>query len=253
MPEYTETDPRTGRTLIFRGPTKPSPAVVAAAFAKLEKAARGDPRADVPGHPGYSDLLNRDVGPLTITPMEPHNLADPMVYQPLEAPSRARAAAPVVSAREAANARRAPAAGRGAPPLGADEAAFQRYYANWAGPNQMNPNPDDPLQQYDYRAAFRQGIRPPPPGGHWPSPNKAAGHPNLIVGGFHTQTGERVPGTPRADEAELVRLGWAPEDAARLAQTPEPEDSVLPVMRPLAAVAAAGARRGGPDRSPRRQ
>jgi hypothetical protein len=101
------------------------------------------------------------------------------------------------------------------------EARFRRWYAQMAQTWALDPDPDDPAQQYDYRAAFTAGARPDKTG-HWPSDFKLGGHPNLIVGGFHVQTGERVPGTERADEATLIDLGWDPETAKRLAGTPEP-------------------------------
>ena len=43
----------------------------------------------------------------------------------------------------------------------------------------------------------------------------------MVVGGFNVQTGERVPGTLRAPESELVRLGWDPQTAKRLSAMPE--------------------------------
>jgi len=108
-------------------------------------------------------------------------------------------------------------------PQAFDETAFQQWYAGHARRWHLDPNPDDPEQRYDYRQAFLAGATPDPKTGHWPSTWKQGGHPNLIVGGFHTQTGQRVPGTPRATSAEeLVRLGWEPETAQRLMATPEP-------------------------------
>jgi hypothetical protein len=115
-----------------------------------------------------------------------------------------------------------------------NESAFQRWYAAIAKRWNLNPDPDDPLQQYDYREAYRHGAKPDPQTGHWPSTFKMGGHQNLIVGGFHTQTGERVPGTPRAaDAAELVRLGWAPAAAARLAAMPEPPSASMTSLADL--------------------
>src|SRR3990167_10693252 len=100
-----------------------------------------------------------------------------------------------------------------------EEQAFRTWYADAATRYDLNPDPDS--QPYDYRAAFRAGAKPDA-SGHWPSQFKKAGHPNEVVGGFNTRTGERVPGTPRAkDAAELTRLGWDAQTAARLAATPE--------------------------------
>ena len=74
---------------------------------------------------------------------------------------------------------------------------------------------------YDYEAAIAAGARPDA-SGHWPSKWKREGHPNIVVGGFHTQTGERVPGTRRMGEQELIKNGWPPKTARRLAAMPEP-------------------------------
>jgi ABC-type amino acid transport substrate-binding protein len=108
----------------------------------------------------------------------------------------------------------------GGPEQAFDEAAFRKWYAEWATRERMNPDPDAPGQLYDYRAAFSQGVVPPrtSQGEHWPSLNKAAGHPNEIVGGFNTRTGERAPGTVQASEADLVRLGWDAATAKRMSQ-----------------------------------
>lgn len=105
------------------------------------------------------------------------------------------------------------------PPV--DDPAFRQWYAGMAQRYDLGPDPDAPEQFYDYRAAFKAGASPDA-SGHWPSDFKKPGHPNMVVGGFNVQTGERVPGAPRAkDAAELVRLGWDPQTAAKLAATPE--------------------------------
>jgi hypothetical protein len=101
-----------------------------------------------------------------------------------------------------------------------DEGAFKTWYADAAKTYGLNPNPDDPQQFYDYRAAFKAGAKPDA-SGHWPSDFKRAGHPNMVVGGFNAQTGERVLGTPVASEAELIKLGWDPATAKRLAASQE--------------------------------
>ena len=103
-----------------------------------------------------------------------------------------------------------------------DEAAFQQWYQQMAAQYGLSPDPDDPQQFYDYRSAFKAGAKPDETG-HWPSDFKKEGHPNLVVGGFHVQTGKRVPGTQRAFSVEeLVKLGWEPETAKQLHATPEP-------------------------------
>jgi len=83
------------------------------------------------------------------------------------------------------------------------------------------PGTPEANEFYDYEAARKAGAKPDA-SGHWPSEFKKPGHPNEIVGGFNTRTGERVPGTPRMSEAELVAHGWSPESARKLAQSPEP-------------------------------
>jgi hypothetical protein len=107
------------------------------------------------------------------------------------------------------------------------DAAFRQWYQRMAQQYGLSSNPDAPDQFYDYRAAFRAGAKPDA-SGHWPSAFKKAGHPNEVVGGFNTRTGERVPGTPRANAAELIQMGWEPATAQRLAQTPEPIPAGIP-------------------------
>lgn len=78
---------------------------------------------------------------------------------------------------------------------GFDEKAFKSWYADWAKVTGINPNPDDPKHQYDYRAAFQAGVKPEIANDglyHWPSQFKLEGHPNLIVEGVNTKTGKRV-------------------------------------------------------------
>lgn len=69
---------------------------------------------------------------------------------------------------------------------------------------------------YDYDAARKAGVTGPDASGHWPSDFKKEGHPNLVVGGFNTKTGERVPGTKHGTKKELLDSGWDEESAERL-------------------------------------
>jgi hypothetical protein len=85
-----------------------------------------------------------------------------------------------------------------------EEQKFQQWYAYWADKAGINPDPDDPKHDYDYRAAYQQGIVPEidPRDGkyHWPSINKDLDHPNRYVGGVDTILGGHGPsmgGTPR--------------------------------------------------------
>jgi len=107
-----------------------------------------------------------------------------------------------------------------------DEKAFRDWYGRMAKQYDLASDPDDPESFYDYRAAFRAGARPDA-SGHWPSDFKRVGHPNEIVGGFNTRTGERVAGTKRASESELVRMGWDADTAKQLAALPEPQYNLV--------------------------
>ncbi len=101
--------------------------------------------------------------------------------------------------------------------------SFEQWYAQMAKEQGLNPNPDAPESNYDYRAAFKANARPDA-SGHWPSDFKKPGHPNMVVGGFNTQTGKPAPGaTLETDVNKLVQQGWAPETAAQLVQSaPKP-------------------------------
>lgn len=89
-----------------------------------------------------------------------------------------------------------------------DEKAFQRWYADWAQKAGLDPNPDNPLHKYDYRAAFRAGAVPriDPGDGlyHWPSKFKSDDHPNRFVGGVDTKKEDALT------EEVLQRYGVAP-------------------------------------------
>jgi hypothetical protein len=96
---------------------------------------------------------------------------------------------------------------------GQEEAAFQSWYANWAQKTGINPNPDDPLHRYDYRAAYKAGVEPQiDPSDqkyHWDSRFKAPDHPNRFVGGIDTRTGEPAPGAPPAKLQPFSTFGEA--------------------------------------------
>lgn len=95
------------------------------------------------------------------------------------------------------------------------EAGFRAWYARMAKKHDLDPNPDADGQFYDYRRAYVANAAPDA-SGHWPSDFKRPGHPNEVVGGFNTRTGERVPGTRQASEQELIALGWDAETAREL-------------------------------------
>lgn len=80
---------------------------------------------------------------------------------------------------------------------------------------------------YDYDSARKAGAKPDA-SGHWPSEFKKPGHPNEVVGGFNTRTGERVPGTKRAKRPELIEKGWSPASAAKLSVLPDKTSDLPP-------------------------
>jgi hypothetical protein len=57
-----------------------------------------------------------------------------------------------------------------------EEEAFQGWYAQQAQILGLDPDPDSPLQYYDYRAAYKAGVTPDKDA-HWPSEFKLPGHP----------------------------------------------------------------------------
>jgi hypothetical protein len=100
-----------------------------------------------------------------------------------------------------------------------EEELFQGWYSAWAGETRISPNPDDPRHMYDYRSAYRAGAVPMPDAQgefHWPSEFKQEGHPNQIIDGVDTRTGEPVAKLPRA----LYRVGIeAPSEGIRASLT----------------------------------
>jgi hypothetical protein len=72
-----------------------------------------------------------------------------------------------------------------------DEAVFRSWYSRWAERTGLDPDPDAPEHQYDYRAAWRSGATPDSDL-HWPSEHKAPDHPNRYVDGVDTITGRKV-------------------------------------------------------------
>ena len=102
-----------------------------------------------------------------------------------------------------------------------EEATFQQWYADWAARAGINPDPDNPEHQYDYRAAWKAGaepqIDPTDQRYHWPSKFKADDHPNRIVDGVDTKTG--VPVAPPAPPRPFTTPP-APKVAPRAADEP---------------------------------
>lgn len=86
---------------------------------------------------------------------------------------------------------------------------FLDWYLPLAQAHGLDPNPDNPLHFYDYRAAYRSGARPDQTG-HWPSEFKKLGHPNLIVNGIDTRNGLRAaPALVKQNEWENARVRLA--------------------------------------------
>jgi GH24 family phage-related lysozyme (muramidase) len=85
----------------------------------------------------------------------------------------------------------------------AEEQKFQQWYRQYATEWGLNPNPDDPRHQYDYRAAMRAGAKPDKKG-HWPSKFKMKGHENLIVDGVDTSTNLPVETTADSNISDAL-------------------------------------------------
>lgn len=78
-----------------------------------------------------------------------------------------------------------------------EEKKFQSFYADIAKKSGINPNPDDPRHQYDYRGAWKSGAIPAPDPTdnnrlHWPSQFKDDDHPRRILQGIDTRTGRTM-------------------------------------------------------------
>lgn len=110
------------------------------------------------------------------------------------------------------------------------ERLFQRWYAGWAAKLGIDPNPDNPQHYYDYRAAWLDGATPDETG-HWPSKFKLEGHPNLIVDGIDTRTGEPVP-TPHPAAHRITRrlLEYTPMVRRHAIENGVPPDLALAVI-----------------------
>jgi hypothetical protein len=78
----------------------------------------------------------------------------------------------------------------------AQEQAFRQWYLGWATRAGLDPDPDNPLHQYDYRGAYAAGESPAVDPGdslyHWPSRYKDPDHPNRFVGGVDTKAHDSV-------------------------------------------------------------
>jgi len=84
-----------------------------------------------------------------------------------------------------------------------DRSGFRPWYAGMSARLGLDPDPDNPLHFYDWRAAHRAGAKPDRDG-HWPSTFKQLGHPALIVDGVDTRTGKPAS-TALSQTNEIVR------------------------------------------------
>jgi hypothetical protein len=120
----------------------------------------------------------------------------------------------------------------GATTDGVANSGFDKWYAEQAKKNGLDPNPDDPQHFYDYRAAYRAGAKPDETG-HWPSEFKKSGHPREFLpigedgGMVDTKTGKPVAGKQQKDRGVLDYLvgdnGFDVDAPVRAAQAKEAE------------------------------
>lgn len=111
---------------------------------------------------------------------------------------------------------------------GQEEVDFQRWYTGHAERLGLDPDPNiSDVNRYDYRAAFLAGAEPDVDM-HWPSEHKLAGHPNLIVDGRDTRTGDPVEDDPKK-VLERVRARRA--GGTNIHNRPLPEDRAAMPMR----------------------
>lgn len=84
-----------------------------------------------------------------------------------------------------------------------DDLEFRSWYKKHADKLGLAPDPDDPLHYYDWRGAYKAGATPDA-AGHWPSIFKLEGHPNLVINGVDTRTGNPVSPQPQVSAPDLL-------------------------------------------------
>jgi len=89
------------------------------------------------------------------------------------------------------------------------ETDFRQWYGQHATQRQLDPNPDAPEHFYDYRAAHAAGAEPDETG-HWPSQFKREGHPNLVINGIDTRTGQPAAAAAAQPEEGPPAVGQPP-------------------------------------------
>jgi hypothetical protein len=87
----------------------------------------------------------------------------------------------------------------------------------------LNPDPDDPRHQYDYRAAWKAGVVPSEETNwHWPSAFKADTHPDRFIDGVDTKTThslyQKENSMPQPLPLEPGRAGMGAPDYQMLTQ-----------------------------------
>lgn len=79
------------------------------------------------------------------------------------------------------------------------ENQFREWYQGSASRFNLDPDPDNPQHQYDYRRAY-EAQAGPGEDGHWPSQFKLAQHPSRYIDGVDTISGQPdLPGQRRQD------------------------------------------------------
>src|SRR3990167_7347307 len=139
-------------------------------------------KAEEPPSPAYTPILP-SAGP--VVPSAGPTVADSLTMRP---GSREAWEAPATSATATRNLQ----ARRTILPRD-QEQEFQVWYSRWAAIAGLDPDPDNPLHKYDYRAAYLDRSQPQVGVDglyHWPSAFKDDDHPNRFVDGVDTKTGQ---------------------------------------------------------------
>ena len=102
----------------------------------------------------------------------------------------------------------------------------EKQFRQWYGDTEvkqyhMDPNPDSPEHHYDYRGAWKAGVRRAPDAngqmGHWPDQWKMEGHPTQGTPDWPGSPQKAPPGPPKLTTEEMVRQEMAGRPAARAA------------------------------------
>ncbi len=111
-----------------------------------------------------------------------------------------------------------------------DNDNFNDWWDIVVGIYNYDPNPDNPLHYYDYRAAFEAGHKIPENGKHWSSRFKHDLHPNRFVSGNDPSVNKPdvefwdTKYEKPATSADLIRFDSLRQDFERmLANDPQPE------------------------------